>query len=155
MKVAFTLFFLFLFIFLSNTFDAQSVRINFIRYKQIEYNAYSSSWDPWPSAWDESGAHAIIQHIYDDMYKVSIYGYDDDLLATTTCTFDSEVSRKKRISQDDPYLNCYSDSNGDQIWTSVVSLQSLIENVEGWKQDNAQLYLWVFSADTPFAFVLE
>jgi hypothetical protein len=147
--------FLFLFILITNTSLAQSVRINFIRYKQIEYNVYSQKWESWPNAWNQSGAHAIIQHIYDDMYKVSVYGYDGDLIASTTCTFDSDVSAKKRISQDDPYLNCYSDSNGDQIWTSVVSLQSLIDNVEGWKQDNAQLYLWVFSTDTPFAFVLE
>lgn len=146
---------LFLVFFSINYVYSQSVRINFIRYKQIEYNIYSEKWEPWPSTWNESGAHAIIKHIYDDMYKVSIYGYDDDLIASTTCSFDAEVSRKKRISQDDPYLNCYKDANGDQIWTSVVSLQSLIDNVEGWKQDDAQLYLWVFSTETPFAFVLE
>lgn len=40
-------------------------------------------------------------------------------------------------------------------WTNVVSLGSLLENVEGWEQADAQLYLWVFSGDQPFAFVFE
>ncbi len=154
MKKLTTLLFLFFFLVEGITY-AQSVRIDFIRYKQINYDIYNKEWQPWPVAWDESGAYAIIGSIYEDMYTVSLYGYDNSLIVTTTVTFDPEVSAKKRKSQSNSYLNCYTDSNEDQIWTNVVSLQSLIDNVNGWKQDNAQLYLWVFSVDQPYAFVLE
>lgn len=134
---------------------AQDVRINFIRFKQIEYNNYLREWQSWPVAWNESGAYAIIENIYDDMYNVSIYGNDDSFLVSSTCTFDAETTDKKRDGQELPYLNCYTDTEGDQVWTNVVSLQSLVEDVNGWTQDDAQLYLWIFSAEKPFAFVFE
>jgi hypothetical protein len=144
-----------LFVFLVSISNAQSVKINFVRYKQIQFNTYLSEWENWPTAWNESGAYAIIRNIYDGMYEVSIYSYDDSFLVSSTCTFDSNVTTKKRDSQDLPYLNCYSDTEGDQVWTNVVSLKSLTEDVTGWKQDGAQLYLWIFSAETPFSFVFE
>lgn len=152
-KTIFILFF-FLFIVGSNLFFAQ-VRINFIRYKQIEYNSYLSKWDSWPTNWSESGAYAIVENIYDETYNVSIFGYDDSFLASSMCTFDSKTSTTKRDSQDLPYLNCYTDDEGDQVWTNVVSLESLVQDANGWAEDEAQLYLWIFSGETPFAFVFE
>jgi len=144
-----------LFIFFSSTSIAQEVKIKFVRYKQIEYYSYLGEWQDWPSEWDESGAYALIQNIYDDVYEVSIYSYDDSFIISSTCTFDSDVTIKKRDSQDLPYLNCYSDPEGDQVWTNVVSLKSLLEDPNGWKKDGAQLYLWIFNVDTPFSFVFE
>ena len=143
------------FVLFVETIHAQSVRINFIKYKQIEFSMYTDEWDSWPSDWDESGAYAIIENLFDETYDVSIYGNDDSFLVSSICTFDPTVTSKKRDSSELPYLNCYSDDEGDQVWTNVVSLGSLLENVEGWEQDDAQLYLWVFSGDQPFAFVFE
>ena len=54
-----------------------------------------------------------------------------------------------------PYLNCYVDSDGNQVWTNVVSLESLLNNVKGWEKEDAQLYLWIFNLETPYAIVLE
>lgn len=73
-KTIFILFFLFN---VGSNFFFSQVRINFIRYKQIEYNSYLSEWDSWPTDWSESGAYAIVENIYDETYNVSIYGYDD------------------------------------------------------------------------------
>lgn len=143
------------FVLVVETIHAQSVRINFIKFKQVEYSTNRGVWEPWPSEWDESGAYAIIENLYGETYDVSIYGYDDSFLVSSICTFDPTVTSKKRDSSELPYLNCYSDDEGDQIWTNVVSLGSLMENVEGWEQDDAQLYLWVFSGTKPFAFVFE
>lgn len=154
MKNVFLLMFLFLFLGQGNIM-AQSVKINFIRYKTIKYNNYQNTWESWPVAWDESGASAIIKKIYGETYKVSIYNYKGEFVVSSTCTFDSNTTAKKRSAQDLPYLNCYSDSDGDQVWTNVVSLESLLKNVKGWKQEDAQLYLWIFSSETPYAFVLE
>lgn len=147
--------FLILFILIASTSIFSQVKINFIRYKQIEFNNYTSKWQEWPSTWSSSGAYAVIESFYDDTYIVSIYTTNDELLVSSTCTFDSDQTTIKRNSEDLQYLNCYSDYEGDQIWTNVVSLQSLLENVDDWRQDGAQLYLWVFSATIPFAFVLE
>ena len=154
MKNVFLILFLFLFLGQGNI-SAQSVKINFIRYKTISYNNYQNAWDPWPVAWDESGASAIIQKIYGETYKVSIYDYKGDFLASSTCTFDSNTSAKKRKANDLPYLNCYVDSNGDQIWTNVVSLESLLNDVKGWGQENAQLYLWILDSEPSVALLLE
>jgi hypothetical protein len=134
---------------------AQSVRVNFIRYQQIEYNYYSGKWQSWPNAWNESGAYAIIKKIYGETYRVSIYKYDGSFIVSSTCTFDSYVTSQKRNSQNLPYLNCYKDPENDQVWTNVVSLESLLENVKGWKRDGAQLYLWIFNTSKPFAFLFE
>jgi hypothetical protein len=139
----------------SQTAFAQSVRINFIRYKQIDYLTYIEEWEDWPSEWSESGAYAIVKKLYGETYSVTIYGNDDSYIISSKCTFDSSVTGKKRVSSELPYLNCYSDAEGDQVWTNVVSLGSLVNDVTGWKQDDAQLYLWILSADEPFAFVFE
>jgi hypothetical protein len=52
-------------------------------------------------------------------------------------------------------LNCYTDREGDQIWTNVVSLDSLLGDVKSWSQDGAALYLWVFGSSSSFAFIFE
>ena len=155
MKNVFLILFLFLFLGQGNII-AQSVKINFIRYQTIYFNNYQNEWDPWPVAWDESGASAIIKKIYGETYKVSIYNYKGDFVVSSTCTFDSKTTAEKRKAQPDlPYLNCYVDSDGDQVWTNVVSLESLLNNVKGWGQEDAQLYLWIFNSETPYAILLE
>ena len=155
MKNVFLILFLFLFLGQGNII-AQSVKINFIRYKTIYFNNYQNEWDPWPVAWDESGASGIIKKIYGETYKVSIYNYKGDFVVSSTCTFDSKTTAEKRKAQPDlPYLNCYVDSDGDQVWTNVVSLESLLNNVKGWGQEDAQLYLWIFNSETPYAILLE
>ena len=132
---------------------AQSVRLNFIRYKMTEF--HHGSWDEWPTKWNNSGAYAIVSNVYNETYKVSVYSYDDEHLVTSVCTFDSKTTREKRSSQDLPYLNCYTDPDGDQIWTNIVSLESLLKNVKNWEQDDAALYLWIFSSDPPIGIVCE
>ncbi|WP_345268844.1 hypothetical protein [Nibrella viscosa] len=142
------------FAFISETTSAQSVRVNFIRYKTIKYNTYSSSWERWPVKWTSSAAYAIISSVYDNTYKVSVYGYDGQHVVTSVCTFNSQVTSEKRRTQGSPYLNVYTDKEGDQIWTNVVSLESLLGNVKSWSQEGASLYLWVYGSST-FAFVFE
>ena len=132
---------------------AQSVRLNFIRYKMTEF--HHGEWDDWPVKWNTSGAYAIISNVYNETYKVSVYSYDDEHLVTSVCTFDSKTTGEKRKSQDLPYLNCYTDPDGDQIWTNTVSLESLLKNVKSWEQDDAALYLWIFSSDPPIGIVCE
>lgn len=134
---------------------AQSVRVNFVRFKQVEYNQYLREWQSWPSRWNESGAYAVIRKVYGDTYRVSVYRYDDTFIVSSTCTFNSYLTSQKRQSQNLRYLNCYTDEEDDQVWTNVVSLQSLLENVRDWTQDGAQLYLWILNTSTPFAFVFE
>lgn len=132
---------------------AQSVRIDFYRYKTISY--YNGEWESWPVKWNTSGAYAIISNVYDDTYKVSVYKYNGELLVTSVCTFSSKTTSEKRRTENQPYLNCYVDSDGDQIWTDIVSLESLLENVKTWEQEDAALYIWVFSADTPLGIICE
>lgn len=134
---------------------AQSVRINFIRYKQIEYNNYLKEWEEWPDEWNESGAYAIIKKIHGETYKVSLYSYNDEFLAASTCTFDPEFTYQKRKSQNLKYLNCYTDKEDNQIWTNIVSLESLIQNNKNWEQDDADMYFWIFNITNPIAFVME
>jgi len=129
---------------------AQSVKINFIRYKMIEYS--NGKWENWPTKWSSSSAYAIISSVYDDTYKVAIYSYDGEHLITSICTFDPKTTKEKRKSQDLPYLNCYADRDGDQIWTNSVSLESLLEDVKDWEDEDAALYLWVFSEDFGMVF---
>jgi hypothetical protein len=43
----------------------------------------------------------------------------------------------------------------DQVWTNVVSLEFLLNNVKGWEQEDAQLYLWIFDSETPYVILLE
>lgn len=133
---------------------AQSVKINFIRYKMANYNTYYNQWDKWPVKWTSSKAYAIISSVYDNTYKVSVYSYDDQHIVTSICTFNSQITSQKRKSEGLQYLNCYTDREGDQIWTNVVSLESLLGNVKNWEQDGAALYLWVFGSSS-FAFVFE
>jgi len=132
---------------------AQAVRVNFIRYKTIEYKY--GKWESWPVRWNESGAYAIINRVYNETYKVSVYTYDHQHLVTSICTFDSKTTSEKRKSQNLPYLNCYTDPEGDQIWTNIVSLKSLLENVKSWEQDGAALYLWIFSSSPSIGIVCE
>jgi len=136
---------------------AQGVKINFIRFKAISYNSYYSQWDKWPVKWSSSSAYAIISSVYDNTYKVAVYGNTGQHIVTSICTFDSQVTNQKRRSEGLPYLNCYTDQEGDQIWTNNVSLESLLGDVKSWKHDGAALYLWVFksSSSSSFAFVFE
>ncbi|RDB07523.1 hypothetical protein [Runella aurantiaca] len=139
----------------SKTAIAQGVRVNFIRYKMINYNSYYSQWDKWPVKWTSSAAYAIISSVYDNTYKVSVYSNAGEHIVTSVCTFNSQLSSQKRRSEGLPNLNCYTDREGDQIWTNVVSLNSLLGDVTSWKEEGAALYLWVFRSSSSFAFVFE
>ncbi len=154
MKTLFFVLVLFCFVGSENAI-AQGVRVNFTRYKTIGYNSYYRQWDQWPVKWTSSAAYAIISSVYDNTYKVSVYSNAGQHIVTSVCTYNSQISVQKRRSEGLPYLNCYVDREGDQIWTNMVSLESLLGDVGSWRKDGAALYLWIFNSSSSFAFGFE
>ncbi|WP_025667374.1 hypothetical protein [Aquimarina megaterium] len=134
---------------------AQSSQIVATAYKQVFW--IDGKWGEWPSYWtsykSEGRSNPIIrittinEGSSGDIYRLQMF-IEGTVKADFYVAYDPKISTKKRRDWNDKYINCYKDVNGDYVYTQNVSLQSLAKNSSAWaNNENAKLYLWVFSQD--------
>lgn len=142
-----------LIMFVSNPSNAQSSQIVSTAYKQIFY--IDGQWGKWPGYWtsykSEGRSNPVIrittisEGSSGDFYRLQLF-IDRNVEADFYVAYDPVQTAQKRRDWDDQYVNCYKDENGDYVYTQNVSLQSLAKDPSAWADnENATLYLWVFS----------
>lgn len=135
---------------------SQTGTISCIAYK--ENFRTSGTWGTWPDKWksysDEGRSNPKIRITNngknDDgvtTYRVEII-VDGTVSADFSVTYDADKTTQVRKDWNDEYANCYVDKVGDYIYTQKVSLKSLSDDPNDWKDNkDSQMYFFLFSAD--------
>lgn len=139
----------------SHSVYAQSSEIVATAYKQAFW--MNGKWGEWPSYWTSYESERRSNPVFrittisegpsGDIYRLQMF-IEGKVEADFYVTYDFEATAIKRRDWDDEYVNCYKDDYGNYVYTHNVSLQALAKDPSAWADnENATLYLWVFSED--------
>jgi len=107
---------------------------------------HNGRWVGWTNYWEDfyNEPSVRITNADDGYYRLK-YLVDGEVIMDYFVVYDADETKAKRKSLGNQNIYCYVDADGDYVWTENVSLSSLTQNVNLWKNSNAQFYLWSFS----------